>query len=515
MKKTAVILAMLCVILSFPLHTHGQDDTASNITSKTNISQEGFSSFSRLTDGQSSSGAICENGGTLTLHAKEPIGSIYILFNSDPTEWKITSSDSSYTGGKNGFLHEYIDISEIFGLTSDIKLEFDGYFSISELYIFSCGDKQDWVQIWNEPCENADLLLYSAHSDDDQLFFAGLIPLYVSKGYRVQVAYLTYHPESVRRRHELLDGLWTAGTRYYPIYEKFDDFLIESLDGTIDYYERLGTSYEELENFVIETTRRTKPLVVVTHDINGEYKHGMHMLLSKLVCDSVQICPDETKYPASASKYGTWTVQKTYIHLYGENKIVLDIDTPLEYFGGKTAFQVSQQAFLKHYSQSDTWFYPWLLGKNGRKITSSKQISKYNPAYYGLYDSAVGSDTKKNDMFENIVTYSECENCTEKMTEISNNISDFSKQVAAANADISALNDLSNAVAQKNTLTLELKNGCDELSSGLEQVKTRLVPATAPAASYTSAIIGITLTVIIALIFFSLPVVYFKRKSHK
>ncbi len=513
MKKTAVILATLCVILSFPLHAYGQDDTASNITSKTDITQSGFTSFSRLTDGQSSSGAICEDGGTLTLHSKEPIGAIYILFNSDPAEWKITSADTTYTGGKNGFLHEYIDIAEIFGLTNEIVLEFDGYFSISELYIFSCGIKQDWVQVWNEPCENADLLLYVAHSDDDQLFFAGLIPLYVSKSCKVQVAYLTYHPESMRRRHELLDGLWTAGTRYYPIYEKFDDFLIESLDGTVAQYERLGTSYEQLESFVAETTRRTKPLVVVTHDTNGEYKHGMHILLSKLVCDSVQFCSDGSKYKESADKYGTWMPQKIYIHLYDENKIVLDIDSPLEYFGGKSAFQVSQQAFLKHLSQSDTWFYPWLLGKNGVNITSSKQIRKYNPAYYGLYHSTVGYDTGKNDMFENIVTYSECENCADKMSEISNDISAFSTSIDGTDERIASLNSLADTVIQKRELALELKNGCEELSVRLEKLKVGIVPITQSEPSYTAVIVEISFAVVAALLFFLLPLIIFKRKT--
>jgi LmbE family N-acetylglucosaminyl deacetylase len=40
----------------------------------------------------------------------------------------------------------------------------------------------------------ADLVLFSAHGDDEHLFFAGLLPTYAEeRGYRVQVVYLTDH----------------------------------------------------------------------------------------------------------------------------------------------------------------------------------------------------------------------------------------------------------------------------------------------------------------------------------
>ena len=92
------------------------------------------------------------------------------------------------------------------------------------------------------------------------------------------------------------------------------------------------------------------------------------------------------------------------MHLYDENPIVLDIDTPLEEFGGLTAFQVSQRAFRHHKSQHWTWFYEWLYGKNDHK-TSSSQIRTYHPNRYGLYFSRVGEDIEKNCMLENVTLY--------------------------------------------------------------------------------------------------------------
>ena len=94
-------------------------------------------------------------------------------------------------------------------------------------------------------------------------------------------------------------------------------------------------------------------------------------------------------------------MQKTYIHLYGEGKIVLPIDAPLSYFGGRSAFQVSQDAFRYHKSQHWMMFYEWLYGERD-EITKSSQIRDYNPAYYGLYASEVGADMAGCDMFENL-----------------------------------------------------------------------------------------------------------------
>ena len=381
-KSTLVILIIVSAVL--PNIASAADSTARDITSSVSIQANGFTLLENLTDKTCALGAQCENGGTITLTSSENIGSLYLAFNNDVTEWTLSADQSSITCGMDGFLHEYIDVSENFGAANELTMRFPMGFDISELYVFSEGEKPDWVQVWEPSYDRADLLLYSTHSDDDQLYFAGLIPYYIANGYRVQVAYFTYHPNASFRRHELLDGLWTAGERHYPIYGKFADFRIDDLQQTIDHYAELGVGYDELTEFVVRTTRRTKPLVVVSHDPRGEYGHGMHQMLSKIVRDSVDICPDETLFTESAKQYGTWSVPKTYLHLYEDNKIVLDIDTPLDYFNGLTAFQVSQKAFEKHISQFWLRFHEWLYGTDDEPITLASQIDTYNPAYYGL-----------------------------------------------------------------------------------------------------------------------------------
>ena len=54
---------------------------------------------------------------------------------------------------------------------------------------------------------------------------------------------------------------------------------------------------------------------------------------------------------ASAKEYGLWDVPKCYIHLYPENQIIFDWSMPLSAFGGRTAFDVADEAWHCHLSQ--------------------------------------------------------------------------------------------------------------------------------------------------------------------
>lgn len=140
---------------------------------------------------------------------------------------------------------------------------------------------------------------------------------------------------------------------------------------------------------------RYKPKVAVLHDFDGEYGHGAHMLNTATFIEAVENPTD-----------GLYLPEKIYVHLYKENPLTLDIDSPLDAFGGKTAFQVSQEAFGFHKSQHWTWFYNWIYGKTGN-ITKASQIKSYNPANYGLYYTTVGEDSGIGDMLEHVKTYAE------------------------------------------------------------------------------------------------------------
>ena len=80
------------------------------------------------------------------------------------------------------------------------------------------------IRVLSRPADardRAELLLFPTHSDDEFVFFGGLIPLYAAeRGLRVQGVYMTSNYGSYswhHRCHEKLDGLWHAGIRNYPV----------------------------------------------------------------------------------------------------------------------------------------------------------------------------------------------------------------------------------------------------------------------------------------------------------
>lgn len=395
--------------------------TAEDITEDTKFTVSGYDSSGFLKDWKIKKYYVSSGDTTITLENPNGIGSVYLMFNLEYGSYTITNNDTNETlsCGEYSFLHDYVDLEEAWGKTAtSVTLRFrNGKVSLSELYVFSSGEAPDFVQQWSKPIDNgADILLLSSHGDDDQLFFAGLLPLYAKeKGLRVQVAYLTDHRNLTNgRTHEMLNGLWAVGVTAYPVFGEFDDFLVKSLNGTYSEFKRLGFSEEELLGYVVENIRRFRPQVVVTHDIDGEYGHGMHMVYADCTMKALDIVGDPEQYPDSAEKYGVWTVPKTYLHLYGENPIVMDYDTPLDSFDGMTAFEVSQKlGYPCHESQQYTWFTGWINGK-GTKITKASQIDTYSPCEFGLYRSTVGEDVQKNDFMENIVSYAEQERIAEE-----------------------------------------------------------------------------------------------------
>ena len=216
------------------------------------------------------------------------------------------------------------------------------------------------------------------------------------------------------RPHEQLDGLWTVGVKNYPVISDFPDVYSESKDRDTAFKEaeeafgEKGVTYDDFKAYITELIRRFKPLVVVSHDLNGEYGHGTHVFCASALTDAVLLAQEKENYPQSAQEYGVWQTQKVYLHLYDTNKIIMDWDKPLESLGGKTAFQKTQEGFGCHKSQHWTWFYNWIYGKNNQ-ITKASQIEKYSPCEYGLFYTTVGIDTIGGDFMENVISHSELE----------------------------------------------------------------------------------------------------------
>ena len=332
------------------------------------------------------------DGDVIEITSEEPIDRLYIIWDTVPGEWTLTVDNQTFTYGTFECIHEYVEPG-VSGKNWKITIRKDGV-KLDTVHSFKVGETlPDWVQIWNPPCEDADMLLFPTHADDEILFFAGMLPTYAGEmKMDVQVVYLTNHwADAPYRVHELLNGLWVSGARNYPVIGPFPDlYSMYSLEHAKSLYD-----IEAVKEFQTWVIRRFKPEVIVGHDINGEYGHSVHMLNAAMLIEAVELANDEQYMPEDVEKYGLWNVPKLYLHLYEENRLTFWWDEPLKAFGGKTGYEVAVEAYQCHASQIH--YNPEIL----------RDDSNMSCLYFGLYRSTVGLDTMKDSFFENITVFSD------------------------------------------------------------------------------------------------------------
>lgn len=406
----------VCVFLqTAALSTYAQEITTENAISADNDQSEetaayaseltDFASISieakdgikynemQLVDGRYTTKLNISGTAEIKIDAQEKIDGLYIIWDQPPAYWALQAEESTRTSlylyGKNGYIHEYIDLKEpsetISVITSNLGAE------ICEIQVFSEGILPEEVQVWNPPYDDADMLLMSTHADDEHLFFGGTMPYYAGElKYKVQIAYLTNHWAEPYRSHELLNGLWTVGMTAYPVISEFPDYYSDNLEHAKSLY-----NLEDVFAYEVGLLRRFKPEIVIGHDINGEYGHGVHMLNTWILQQAIPLASDETYLPEQVASYGTFSVSKVYLHLYPENAVLMDWTIPLERFDGKTAFQMAETGFSEHLSQQK-WF-------------SVRTTGVHDCRAFGLYYTAVGYDSGNGvpDFFENVDVFSD------------------------------------------------------------------------------------------------------------
>ena len=120
-------------------------------------------------------------GDTITIDFTEKAQGLYIIWGKPVSKWKLTvkaaEGETELECGLNGYLHEYIDLSEmadvVNGQVKSLVINFIEAGSICDLYVYGEGDLPDTVQIWEPSCspdKPADFLVFSTHSDDEILF---------------------------------------------------------------------------------------------------------------------------------------------------------------------------------------------------------------------------------------------------------------------------------------------------------------------------------------------------------
>lgn len=376
------LTVFVIVIMTFKVTVFAGETDAEDLTKKTSIAISGGGDSAFLKDQSFYTKNTFNGSTTITISNESGIKGIYVIWEQVPGEWQLDVNGASQTCGKNGFIHEFIELSEI-TKSAVIHMPSAGAI-IADISTFGPGKIPSWVQVWKTPYDKADMVLMPTHADDEHLFFGGTMPYYAGElGLKVQVVYLTNHWGEYFRPHELLNGLWEVGVTAYPVIGPFKDIYSTS-------FEHAKTLFpmESVIGFETEIIRRFKPKVMIAQDFKGEYGHGVHMLNSYAMAQALEISNDPNSYPESAAKYGVWDVPKTYVHLYEKEQLTMNWDVKLDSFDGATAFDMTVRGFAKHRSQNGYF----KVGREG----------VFNCMLFGLYRSTVGQDINKNDFFENV-----------------------------------------------------------------------------------------------------------------
>ena len=176
MKKIIFMILIVAALSAFMcINTFCEEAVLVDATAES----KDFRSTDAMLDGKRTSYAVADGQSLLTLTKTGDAVHLYIEFDLVPDSWTLTdpATGKSFVAGKNGFLHEYINIPQVLGDRADsFELRFPSGTSIADIYLYSEGELPSHLQTWSEPLEEVDIMLISSHSDDEQLFFAGVLP---------------------------------------------------------------------------------------------------------------------------------------------------------------------------------------------------------------------------------------------------------------------------------------------------------------------------------------------------
>jgi len=380
----AVSSALLLLVLAVPAQASA--GSAEELTEELSFVTAERDATARVTDGNIYSWQTIF--GSAEIKTAQPVTQLYIIWRDLPGAYTISFGRSTLSCGENSFLHELVSFPEpvdSFSINCD-----DGW--ICELRAFTDGKLPDDVQIWELPDDSADILVFPTHADDDCLFFGAFIADAVNRGLDVQLAFPTVHStgrhpgEFWDREHERLNAMWEMGLTSYPCSGGFPDYGSDYVSVVSQMF---GT--EKVVEWQVGLIRRFKPQIILCHDtVNGEYGNNAHKVHARCLTEALFAAADCTRYTDSFEDYGVWQARKLYIHLRDADVLDLDVNTPLEAFGGRTGFEVAQDAYDKHESQH-TWY--------GFQVKQDDDM--YNCRLFGLAYSAVGPDTG-NDYTEHL-----------------------------------------------------------------------------------------------------------------
>lgn len=320
---------------------------------------------------------------------EKPVAAVYWEWRTIPARAKVEMlSDAGEVVSSREYANKirFLTVFPDEGVREVRMTVLKGKGDMAELFTYNQRNIPSKAVAWEEPLDKADILLVETHGNDDALIFGAVIPTYTDRGYQIQVADLAC--DTIGRQRESSGGSYHMGLRHFKTFFGFAGYHTVKYETFVDDW--LSKSPDPYELLTAEI-RRVRPEVVITHDIeNGDSGDGSHKLTAEIVQKCVEVAADPSQYPKSAEQYGAWQVKKLYFHSYPENRITIDIDTPLASFDGKTAYELALEGIKLWHGGDDT-------------VSISRVRNRsYAPSDYGLAFSTVGEDVQKNDFLENI-----------------------------------------------------------------------------------------------------------------
>lgn len=193
--------------------------------------------------------------------------------------------------------------------------------------------------------ERADLLVVSAHPDDEIATFGAIIPYCLAHGRSVVAACLTRQADmelAALREGELRASLWTCGMRHEPVLASFPDcgFIAPDRFESLEWVWTRWGGRATVAAYVAGLYRRFRPRVVFSHHPEtGEYGHPNHQAAGWACLDAHALLAGDAAQP-----------QKIYVGDPAGWRV--DWHAPLPALGGRSAAEVGAEALRCHRSQS-------------------------------------------------------------------------------------------------------------------------------------------------------------------
>ncbi len=299
----------------------------------------------------------------------------------------------------------------------------DGLPNDEEFFMNSDPQVNESGKPWQARPEKAQLMIISAHPDDESIFFGGAYPYYTQVRQLPTVSVSMTSGDYGRvpeiREAEFRNATWAYGLRNQPIFPRFKDSGTRDLDIIWNLWSGDGSGIEAGKEKATRTLakwiRRYQPEVVLTHDFDGEYGHGDHIATAWATSWAVAMAADSA---IDVDGLPAWQVKKLYIHNYdptspnGTVPIFHDfwqetsIDSDGDGTPDQTPIDTANVGSDFHVTQGQP--------NVSTCYASGETSSGWEPfpcEWWGLYSSTVGDDTVEPDFIgpntnNNPVTYS-------------------------------------------------------------------------------------------------------------